>query len=104
MNTEREIDDRLADEAQSLLESEMQKQAGYSYQDLLAHKGKLRERESQTASGRWLAVCTQVLQANDLECTLEVRGSVHLVLESEVIPLQLRACLKVTPDDQRLRL
>jgi hypothetical protein len=95
---------RLVDEARPLLEAEMGRQERASYQALLAEEGKLRERELESRSGLRFSVCTQVIRANDLECTLEVRASVHHLHEDEVIPLDLRACLRVTPDDQKDRL
>lgn len=93
----------LIEEARPLLEAEISTQAQHSYEELLAREGKLREWESVSPSGRRFSVCTQVIRPGDLECTLEVRASVFHLKGDEAVPLDLRACLQVTPDGQQTR-
>lgn len=95
---------RLVEEARPLLAAEMQACGQSTYQELLAREGKLREHTAVTPSGNCFSICTQVLRCNDLECALEIRGSVHFLQGDEVRPLNLRAGLRVTPDDQKYSL
>lgn len=104
MNDVRSEGASLLEEARSVLESVMDACWRASYQDLLAQEGKLSESTKIGRSGNAFSVCTQIIRSNDLECALEVRGSIHHLHEDEVRPLDLRACLRVTPDDQKTHL